>query len=92
MAHQSSASTALRTYDPAVRTNPATFLGRQRAYTLVDAATGLDWRSFNVELYVANLFDKRNDLNRSTACSICTRTLIVPGTPRTIGLRAGYKF
>ncbi|WP_293942349.1 TonB-dependent receptor [Sphingomonas sp.] len=92
VAHQSSASTALRTYDPAVRTNPATFLGRQRAYTLVDAATGLDWRSFNVELYVANLFDKRNDLNRSTACSICTRTLIVPGTPRTIGLRAGYKF
>ena len=92
VAHQSSASTALRTYDPAVRTNPATFLGRLRAYTLVDAATGLDWRSFNVELYVANLFDKRNDLSRGTACSICERTLIVPGTPRTIGLRAGYKF
>ena len=92
VAHQSSASSSLRTFDPATGLNPNDFLGRLRAYTLVDASTGLDWRRFNVELYVENLFDKRNDLSRSTACSICTRTLIVPGTPRTIGIRAGFKF
>ncbi len=93
VSHQSSASTSLRTSDPALGgTDPNSFLGRLRAYTLVDASTGLDWRNMNIELYVQNLFDKRNDLSRGTACSICTRTLIVPGTPRTIGLRAGYKF
>ena len=92
VSHQSSASTSLRTFDPALGVDPNTFLGRLRAYTLVDAATGLDWKNFNVEIYAENLFDKRNDLSRGTACSICTRTLIVPGTPRTIGLRAGVKF
>jgi iron complex outermembrane receptor protein len=92
VAHQSSASTSLRTFDPVLGVDPNSFLGRIRASTLVDAATGIDWRNMNLELYVSNLFDKRNDLSRGTACSICTRTLIVPGTPRTIGLRAGYKF
>ena len=92
VAHQSSARTSLRSFDPALGIDPNTFLGRLRAYTLVDAATGIDWQNFNVELYVQNLFDKRNDLSRGTACSVCTRTLVVPGTPRTIGLRAGYKF
>jgi iron complex outermembrane receptor protein len=93
VSHQSSASTSLRTFDPALGgTDPNSFLGRLRAYSLVDVSTGLDWRNMNLELYVSNVFDKRNDLSRGTACSICERTLIVPGTPRTIGLRAGYKF
>jgi iron complex outermembrane receptor protein len=83
----------VRTFDPALGgTDPNSFLGRLRAYSLVDVSTGLDWRNMNLELYVSNVFDKRNDLSRGTACSICERTLIVPGTPRTIGLRAGYKF
>ena len=45
-----------------------------------------------MELFVSNMFDKRNQLTRFVACSICTRVLVVPGTPRTVGLRAGYKF
>jgi len=89
LSYQSSARSALRTFDPRVGVDPNSFLGKLRSYALVDVATGLDWRNFNVELYVRNLFDKRNDLSRFTACSICTRTLVVPGTPRTIGLRAG---
>ena len=93
IAHQSSASTSLRTFDPALGgRDPNTILGRLGGYSLFDVATGLDWRNMNLELYVQNLFDKRNDLSRGTACSVCERTLIVPGTPRTIGLRAGYKF
>ena len=92
IAHQSSASTSIRTFDPALGVDPNSITGKLRAYTLVDASTGLDWSNMNVDLYVSNLFDKRNDLSRGTACSICTRTLVVPGTPRTIGLRFGYKF
>ncbi len=34
-----------------------------------------------------NLFDKRIDISRTTACGSCTRALVVPGRPRTIGIR-----
>ncbi len=72
--------------------NPNIFQGKIRSATLFDVATGLDWKTFDVELFVTNLFDKRNDLSRGVSCGSCTRTLVVPGTPRVIGLRAGYKF
>ena len=76
----------------AVIVNPREVLGKIRASTLVDVAGGISWKKYNVELYVSNLFDKRNDLTRFVACSSCSRTLVVPGTPRTIGLRVGTKF
>ena len=60
--------------------------------TLFDAFAGLDFRKWMVEGFVTNLFDKRIDLSRQTACGSCTRALVTPGRPRTIGLRAGYKF
>jgi iron complex outermembrane receptor protein len=85
VSYQSSANAGLRSSDVAL-------LGKLPAYALVDAAAGIDWRSFNIELFVSNLLDKRNQLTRFVACSICERVLVVPGTPRTIGLRAGYKF
>ena len=85
VSYKSSATTQLRTADNLVT-------GKLPSATLVDTAVGLDWRFMNIELYVTNLFDKRNQLTRGVACSICTRVLVVPGTPRTIGLRAGYKF
>jgi outer membrane receptor protein involved in Fe transport len=72
--------------------NPNVFQGRLHAATLVDFYAGLDWPSWNIEAFVDNLFDKRIDLSRTTACGSCTRSLVVPGRPRTIGLRAGYKF
>ncbi|MBA3666503.1 MAG: TonB-dependent receptor [Sphingomonas sp.] len=96
VAYQSSAPATLRTDIELVGTlehvNPRDFLGKIRGATLIDLAAGIDWRRFDVELYVSNLFDKRNDLSRSVACGSCTRTLVVPGTPRTIGLRLGTKF
>ena len=85
VSYQSAAEAGLRSSDVAL-------LGKLPAYALADAAAGIDWKSFNVELFVSNMFDKRNQLTRFVACSICTRVLVVPGTPRTIGLRAGYKF
>ncbi len=96
VAYQGSAPATLRTGLLQVGTftvvNPRDYLGKVRASTLVDLAAGIDWRRYNVELYVSNLFDKRNELSRFVACSSCTRTLVVPGTPRTIGLRVGAKF
>jgi outer membrane receptor protein involved in Fe transport len=96
VAYQGSAPSTLRTQVAFVGTggmqNPREILGKIRSSTLVDLAAGIDWRKLNVELYVSNLFDKRNDISRFVACSSCFRTNVVPGTPRTIGLRVGTKF
>jgi iron complex outermembrane receptor protein len=72
--------------------DPNVFQGRLHAATLVDLYAGLDWSSWNLEAFVSNLFDKRIDLSRQTACGSCTRAQVVPGRPRTIGIRAGVKF
>jgi iron complex outermembrane receptor protein len=94
--YRGSAPSSLRTEIALVGTgehvNPNVFQGPLHAATLVDLFAGLDWRKYNIEAFVENLFDKRIDLSRTTACGSCTRVLVVPGRPRTIGLRAGVKF
>ncbi|QDP20152.1 TonB-dependent receptor [Sphingomonas xanthus] len=96
VAYQGSAPATLRTQILWVGTggivNPREVLGKIRASTLVDVAGGISWQRYNIELYVANLFDKRNDLSRFVTCSSCFQTKILPGTPRTIGLRVGTRF
>ena len=72
--------------------NPNVFQGDLQAATLVDLFAGFDWPKYNLEAFVTNLFDKRDDISRQTACASCTRALVVPGRPRTIGIRAGMKF
>jgi outer membrane receptor protein involved in Fe transport len=72
--------------------NPNIFQGKIRAATLVDLFAGLEWPNYSIELFGTNVFDKRNDLSRFTACGSCTRALVVPGRTRTIGVRAGWKF
>ena len=67
-------------------------VGRLRNATLVDVAAGYDWSRFSFELFVSNLFDKRNDVSRFVVCSICDQTKVVAGRPQTIGLRVGTKF
>ena len=48
------------------------------------------------ELFATNIFDKRNQLSRFTRLRLELRAPefihIVPGRPRTIGVRAGMKF
>lgn len=83
--HQGSARSALRVDDNLLT-------GKLPAYTLVDLFAGYDWNKYSFELFATNVFDKRNQLSRSVSCSICTNIHIVPGRPRTIGLRAGVKF
>ena len=72
--------------------NPNLWLGKIRSSTVVDLYAGLDWPKWNIEAFVANVFDSRNELSRGVNCGSCTRTLVVPGRPRTIGIRAGMKF
>ena len=54
----------------------------------------LQLAQFQFELFGTNIFDERNELSRFVVCGICTPPVhqIVPGRPRTIGLRAGMKF
>ena len=96
VSYQSSAPSSIRTLIALVGTgelvNPNEFQGRLRSAALVDLYVGLDFSRWNVELFGTNIFDKRNDLSRFTACGSCTRSLVVHGRPRTIGLRAGMKF
>jgi outer membrane receptor protein involved in Fe transport len=77
---------------PAGFCNPNIFQGKIRSAALVDLFAGLDWPKYSVEIFGTNVFDKRNDLSRFTACGSCTRALVVPGRPRSIGVRMGYKF
>jgi outer membrane receptor protein involved in Fe transport len=83
--HSGSARSALRVDDNLLT-------GKLPAYTLVDLFAGYDWNKYSFELFATNVFDKRDQLSRSVSCSICTNIHIVPGRPRTIGLRAGMKF
>ena len=70
----------------------ADLLGKLHSSTLVDVFAGYDWGNYSVELFGSNIFDERNELSRFVVCSICTQVKIVPGRPRTFGLRAGMKF
>jgi outer membrane receptor protein involved in Fe transport len=92
VSYQSSAAADIRQDMDGNGTNPNDYLGRLRASTLVDLFAGYDWDRYSAELFVSNVFDERNELARFVACSICTRTYVLPGRPRTIGLRLGARF
>ena len=91
LAYQSSASVDIR-HNMGGGVNPNDYLGRLHAFAVVDLFAGYEWDRYSAELFVSNLFDERNQLARFVACSICTRTYILPGQPRTIGLRLGARF
>jgi len=91
VSYQGSAAADIR-QDIGGGVNPNDYLGRLHAYTLVDLFAGYDWDKYSAELFVSNVFDERNELARFVACSICTRTYILPGRPRTIGIRLGARF
>ncbi|MGI4876406.1 MAG: TonB-dependent receptor domain-containing protein, partial [Janthinobacterium lividum] len=95
--HQSSASSDIRTAIVETGTgaivDPAALTGRLAAFTTADFSFGGEWANISAELYVENAFDERAQLSRYQECGSCfQRPYIVTNTPRTIGLRAGYKF
>ena len=89
LVHQGKARAALGTAEQNVT-------GNLPGFTLVDLFAGYDWSRYSVELFATNVFDKRNQLSRFFVCGANCETNeflhIVPGRPRTIGLRAGVKF
>jgi iron complex outermembrane recepter protein len=73
--------------------NPAASLGELPAYATVNLALGADWSTFNLELFVSNVFDTRGQISRFEECGACSqRPYVVPINPRTVGLRVGAKF
>ncbi len=85
VAYQGSAASDL---DPAQND----LIGNIHASTVVDLFLGYDWSKYSAELFATNVFDDRNEIARLVVCSICTQVKIIPGRPRTIGLRLGAKF
>ena len=67
-------------------------IGRIPSSTLVDLFLGYDWSRYSAEIFATNVFDERNELSRFVVCSVCTQAKIIPGRPRTIGLRVGAHF
>jgi outer membrane receptor protein involved in Fe transport len=67
-------------------------IGNIKASTVVDMFLGYDWGNYSAELFTTNIFDERNEIARLVVCSICTQVKIIPGRPRTFGLRLGAKF
>ena len=78
--------------------------GNMKAYTLVDAAAGVERGPWNFELYMKNIFDVRGQITKGIQCveTVCgDPDGLTPGggkiytavtRPRTIGLRIGRKF
>lgn len=82
--------------------NPALQLGRLPAWTTADFAIGAKWKQFTAEAFIQNAFDERAQITRFVQCGSCYpaagsfagfgRDYAVVQTPRTIGIRAGYRF
>jgi iron complex outermembrane receptor protein len=85
LAYQGSAPSDIQPADNAVT-------GNLRASTLIDLFAGYDWGKYSLELFATNVFDAHNQLSRSVSCGGCGNVHIVPGRPRTIGIRTGLKF
>ncbi len=82
--------------------NPRLQLGKLPSWTTVDLALGTSWNRFTAELFAQNLFDERAETTRFVQCGSCyppvggfpgfSRRYTVVQRPRTIGVRAGYRF
>ncbi len=70
-------------------------LGEMPAYTVADLAAGFGKDGWNVELFVANVFDELAQVSRSAQCaeSVCgSEVYVVPQRPRTFGIRFSQEF
>ncbi|HEU4705066.1 MAG TPA: TonB-dependent receptor, partial [Sphingomicrobium sp.] len=87
-----------------LRTGINAIYGNMDAYTLVDAAAGVERGPWSASLYVKNIFDVRGELTKSIQCvettcgdqdgltAIGGKIYTSVTRPRTIGLRIGRKF
>lgn len=96
MTYASSAASDIRTliFDPnGTPVNPAALTGKNRSYAIFDFAGGAKVGNWTWEAYIENAFDKRAQKTRQVLCGQCfDRPYIFPNTPRTIGVRLGWKY
>ncbi|MFD1611068.1 TonB-dependent receptor [Sphingomonas tabacisoli] len=103
--HSSSAASDIRESvngSAGVIFNPRLQLGNLPAWTTADFAVGVKWKQFTAEAFIQNAFDERAQITRFVQCGSCYpaaggfpgfgRAYAVVQTPRTIGIRAGYRF
>lgn len=82
------------------KTNPSLLpaenpvIGTNGAYGLADLSAGFGKDSFNVGIFVNNVFDERADIARFVQCraDVCSKPYIITNQPRTIGVKFGQKF
>jgi outer membrane receptor protein involved in Fe transport len=70
-------------------------LGRQASYALTDFSFGVDQKSYSLELFVSNAFDRRAQIYRFAECvtDICgSEPYLFTTRPRTVGIKFGQKF
>jgi outer membrane receptor protein involved in Fe transport len=95
VSHSSSAASDIRFLDSSGN-NPRVQQGNLPAWTTADFAVGAEWRKFTAEVFIQNAFDERAQITRFVQCGQCLppagRAYAVVQTPRTIGVRAGYRF
>ncbi|HYZ49128.1 MAG TPA: TonB-dependent receptor [Sphingomonas sp.] len=95
VSHSSSAASDIRFLDSSGN-NPRVQQGNLPAWTTVDFAVGAAWQKITAELFVQNAFDERAQISRYVQCGQCLppvgRVYAVVQNPRTIGIRAGYRF
>ncbi|MGH8264155.1 MAG: TonB-dependent receptor [Steroidobacteraceae bacterium] len=80
---------------PDLRFAENAILGELEAYTLADFTFGIENKSYSLELYVHNAFDKRANLDRYAQCDAITcfsNQYLNVGQPRTIGVQFGQQF
>jgi iron complex outermembrane recepter protein len=85
--YQTKTASLLRTVDQMV-------VGTQPAYGLFDLSAGIRKESFDIQLAVTNVFDRRAELTRFVQCkvTVCEQPYVITAQPRTFAVRLGTRF
>jgi outer membrane receptor protein involved in Fe transport len=78
--------------------NTRTFAGTTAAFSTFDLSAGLGQGNWNLEAYIANVFDKRGELGKNSECNdllyhyCLTNAHVYPTAPMSFGLKFAQRF
>jgi iron complex outermembrane recepter protein len=77
-----------------LRTSQRTAIGVQPGFATTDLSFGAERNTYNLQLFITNVFDERGQIFRYSTCGSCSSVAnyAVPTQPRTVGVRFGQKF
>ena len=80
--------------DPSLLPDENRVMGINDAYGIADLSAGVSRDSWNVGVFINNVFDERADVSRFLQCraEVCTKPYIYTNLPRMVGLKFGQKF